>query len=259
MYSKTTSEKTTVYAVATPVYEGPLDLLLQLIEHSELDVTKLSLSQVTDQFLDYMKIVEEHSPVEVSSFLMIASRLMQIKSESLLPRPPEREPGEEDPGEALIQKLLTYRRYKEIAETLGKREEIRSHTYLRLASPIKVEGKIDFSGVVIKDLANAAMQAFARTYENIPLGKVIILPKISIREKISLITQSLRANKRTSFQILVADSKSRTEIVITFLALLELIKRFLVSAEQTTRFGDIEVTLLEDIDKSSEFALEFSE
>src|SRR5512142_586785 len=99
------SHQTAAYQVTTPVYEGPLDLLLQLIERAELDITRLALAQVTDQYLAYLRGMEDRLAEEVSAFLVIAARLLQIKSEALLPRPPVREAGEEDPGEALAQQL----------------------------------------------------------------------------------------------------------------------------------------------------------
>jgi len=100
------------YKVITPVYEGPLDLLLQLIQGAELDITKLALAQVTDQYLAHLKSIENRLADEVSAFLVIAAKLLQIKSEALLPRPPVREQGFEDPGEALARQLLAYKRYK---------------------------------------------------------------------------------------------------------------------------------------------------
>src|SRR5262245_11384612 len=103
---ETAIHRNRAYRVATPVYEGPLDLLLQLIERAELDITKLALAQVTDQFLSYLAQLENRTANEVSAFLVIAARLVQIKSEALLPRPPQREVGEDDPGEALAQQLL---------------------------------------------------------------------------------------------------------------------------------------------------------
>src|SRR5512144_516146 len=105
------SHQARAYTVATPVYEGPLDLLLQLIERAELDITTLALAQVTDQYLAYLRAMEEHAAEEVSAFLVIAAKLLQIKSEALLPRPPVREVGEEDPGAALAQQLLMYKRF----------------------------------------------------------------------------------------------------------------------------------------------------
>ena len=86
------------YRVDTPIFEGPLDLLLQLIEKAELDITRLALARVTDQFLEYLSHLEQRSAEEVSAFLVIASKLLQIKSEALLPRPTHREEGEEHQG-----------------------------------------------------------------------------------------------------------------------------------------------------------------
>jgi hypothetical protein len=91
------------YTVNTPVYEGPLDLLLQLIERAELDITAIALAAVTDQYLTYIRALQNNArPDEISAFLVIATKLIQIKSEALLPRPPVREVGEEDPGESLV-------------------------------------------------------------------------------------------------------------------------------------------------------------
>ena len=111
----------TNYTVVTPIYEGPLDLLLLLIERAELDITSLALAQVTDQYLEHLRNISDLSPDEVSAFLVIAARLLQIKSEALLPRPPQREPGEEDPGEALARQLILYKRFKELANLLAQR------------------------------------------------------------------------------------------------------------------------------------------
>ena len=87
----------TSYTVRLPVFEGPLDLLLELIERAELDITKVALAQVTDQYLSYLRQLETKDPSDLASFLVVAARLLQIKSEALLPRPPEREPGSRGP------------------------------------------------------------------------------------------------------------------------------------------------------------------
>src|SRR5260221_40455 len=135
------------YTVQLPVYAGPLDLLLQLIERDELDITRVSLAQVTDQFLAYLKVLETMDLGDIADFLVIAARLILIKSEALLPRPVERQPGEEDPGDELARLLIAYKRYKEIAGTLRQREEAGLRTYLRLAPPPKMEAQLDLSGV----------------------------------------------------------------------------------------------------------------
>src|SRR5688572_32818830 len=130
------SRQTGGYTVNTPVYEGPLDLLLQLIERAELDITAIALATVTDQYLIYIRALQNNArPDEISAFLVIAAKLVQIKSEALLPRPPVREVGEEDPGESLARQLRIYKRFKEISNSLEEREKLGLHTYLRLAPP----------------------------------------------------------------------------------------------------------------------------
>ena len=159
------------YQVMTQVYEGPLDLLLQLIEQSELDITKLALAQVTDQYLAYIRAMPEQSPEDVSAFLVIAAKLLQIKSEALLPRPPAREDVEEDPGEALARQLLAYKRYKEIANILEARASEGLRTYLRLAAPPTLPARADFGDFSLNDLYNLAVEVFAQLIIERPSGR----------------------------------------------------------------------------------------
>ncbi len=139
------------YIVSTEIFEGPLDLLLQLIEKAELDITKLALAHVTDQFIDHLHQMPQNMASDVSPFLITASRLLQIKSEALLPRPPIREPGEIDPGEALARQLIVYKRYKEIAQLLGELHSFH-HTFPRWAPTPHVEPSIDLNGISVNEL-----------------------------------------------------------------------------------------------------------
>ena len=150
------------YTVHTPVYEGPLDLLLNLIEHAELDITAVSLAMVTDQYLVYINSLEQINADEISAFLVIAAKLLQIKSEALLPRPPARGPSDEDVGQALVDQLRLYKRFKEIGGWMHDRQDADLRTYLRLAPPPKVEAKLDLSNVTLEKLVLAANTAFAR-------------------------------------------------------------------------------------------------
>jgi len=252
------------YTVATPLYEGPLDLLLQLIERAELDITRLALAQVTDQYLEHLRIIQEqHSAEEVSAFLVIAARLLQIKSEALLPRPPAREPGEEDPGEALALQLLAYKRYRQIADLLAEREAAGLRTYLRLAPPPKIEGKLDLSGMGLADLLEAARQVFGQASLKPSLSSVVAAPRITIREKIALIIGCLRRGRLATFRQLLGERRSRLDVVVTFLAVLELVKRHWVCARQNSLFGDIELEADEawqaEQAPGDEFELEFGE
>jgi len=247
------------YTVNTPVYEGPLDLLLQLIERAELDITRLALSQVTDQYLAHLHNLQDRAVEEVSAFLVIAAKLLQIKSEVLLPRPPVREEGEEDPGEALARQLLAYKRYKEIANLLSAREAAGMRSFLRLAPPPKVEGMVDLTGLNIADLFSAALSAFAQADTRHPLGSVVTAPRVTIREKIILITRFLRQNGRATFQHLFFSKPTHLDIVVTFLAMLELVKRHLILAEQGQLFGEIEIQPSGLLEEDETFELEFGE
>lgn len=240
-----------------PVYEGPLDLLLSLIERAELDVTAVSLAAVTDQYLAHLQGLEQLVPDEISSFLVIAAKLVQIKSEALLPRPPEREAGEEDPGIALVEQLKLYKRYKEIGVWLEERQAQNLRTFLRVAPPPKVEPKLDLSNLTLEGLLNAAEAAFAKEKDKKPLTTIITAPKVTIREKIDLITKTLKNIQRMTFSGLVTDKATRVEIVVTFLALLELIKRYRVTAKQEQLFGDIEFERSEDWKDDEEIEIEF--
>ncbi len=253
------THQTRAYSVAIPVYEGPLDLLLQLIEHAELDITKVALALVTDQYLEHIRSIEENAPEEVSAFLVIAARLLQIKSEVLLPRPPVREEDDEDPGEALARQLRAYKRYKEIALLLGERESQGLRTYLRLSPPPKVEGVLDMNGVSLTDLWAAAREILGRQDERPPLDTVVKAPRVTIRDKILLISQRLHEKSRSTFRVLLGERPSRLDVVVTFLAMLELVKRHFVFASQDQLFGDIEIISSENWDVDDNFELEFGE
>ncbi len=259
MMFNTASKQVSNYTISTSVYEGPLDLLLQLIEHAELDITKLALAQVTDQYLAYIHRLTNLSADEVSAFLVIAAKLLQIKSEALLPRPPQREPGEEDPGEALARQLVIYKRYREIAGILNQREEDGLRTYLRVAPPPKLEGSVDLTGITIEDLAAAAQEIFSGLNLEEALKTIVPPSRVTIREKISLITDSLRRKRYVSFRSLLERANSRLEIVVTFLAMLELIKRHLVRVSQEGIFGDISLEVSEPWDKLDDLETEFEE
>lgn len=254
------THQTRAYRVATPVYEGPLDLLLQLIERAELDITRLALAQVTDQFLTYLEKLKTRTADEVSAFLVIASRLVQIKSEALLPRPPQREIGEEDPGEALAQQLILYKRYKEIAALLAQRDQAGLRTFVRLAPPPKpVNVRLDLDGVTLPDLLKAAERAFSVREIKTPLKNVVAPPKVTIRDKIRLIVSTIRGAGRARFFNLLDRVRTRLEIVVSFLAVLELIKLKRVTATQSGLFQDFEISPANSWDDSENFELEFGE
>ena len=249
--------QTSGYTVQTAVYVGPLDLLLDLIERAELDITTVSLATVTEQYLGYLHTLEELHADEISAFLVIAAKLVQIKSEALLPRPPVREAGEEDVGVLLVEQLKLYKRFKEIGNLLDEREAKNLRTYLRLAPPPKIEGRLDLSDITIVDLIEAAKDIYAKEVEKQALGTVISAPKVTIREKIEIISKKLGTTAHAHFRELLGDKPTRIEVVVTFLALLELVKRYRVSAKQDGLFADIEIERMNDWNLDEEIEIEF--
>lgn len=248
------------YRIRTEVYSGPLDLLLDLIERAELDITRLALAQVTDQYLAYLENLIDHDAEEVSAFLVMAARLLQIKSAALLPRPTaiDRPGDEEDSAEALARQLIQYRRFKQIAQGLAGREEAGLRTYLRVAPPVvKVEARLDLSGMGLTDLVQAAREVFARPVLA-DLSQVVSMPRVTIREKIRSILDFLRAHPSGSFRAML-QNRNRIEVVVTFLALLELIKRHLVMANQGDLFGDIEFQSTGDLEDGGLDDVEYAE
>lgn len=228
------------YVVSTPVYEGPLDLLLELIEKAELDITTFSLAKVTDQFLEYIKNMPERNADEVSSFLVVAARLIQIKSAALLPRPPQTEKETDiDAGEELVRQLLEYKKYKTIAALLEEREKSGMRTYLRLSAPaVHFDPRLDLEEFKLDDLAHLAFEIFNLRQNLLPIETVVSFPRLTIKEKIAVILDELKRKRAVTFFSLLRN-RTRVEIVVTFLAVLELIKQNILDVSQTDTFSDI--------------------
>ncbi len=231
------------YQVKLTVFEGPLDLLLQLIEKHQLDITTVALAEVADQYLEYIGLLPEVDPALLSDFLVVAARLLLIKSKALLPKPPvEPEEEEEDDAEALARQLLEYKRFKEIATQFRHWEEAGLHTYVRAAplakSGLNLTPKLTLEGVTLDDLCEALRATLARLAPGQPTET--IAPILwSITDKIVVIQQALTRGGHASLQSLLAGVKSRVEAIVTFLALLELIKAREVKVAQDTTFGEI--------------------
>jgi len=247
------------YRVSTPLYEGPLDLLLQLIERAELDITNLALAQVTDQYLGYMRDLQDKGADEVSEFLVIAAKLIQIKSEVLLPRPPTLEVSEEDPGEALARQLRVYKRFKEIAKLLNEKEAAGFRTYLRLASTPEVKHRVEVGEYTLSDVVDAAREVLSRIDDRQEIDTVVKAPRITIMEKISQISHYFQKFRRGTFNTLLAKNPSQVEVVVTFLAMLELIKRHLIVAQQSSLFGEIKIEASDIWNEDVEIEIEFGE
>jgi segregation and condensation protein A len=228
------------YQVKLPAFEGPLDLLLHLIEREELDITAVSLAAVTGQYLEYIAALERIDVDAVTDFLVVAARLILIKSQALLPRPPEpaRE-GEEAAGDDLVRQLITYKQFKALGRELGELEAANRPTFVRVAPPPKIETKVDLSDVTIDRMLQLVREALAIEKPKAPVGEVVRPYTLTIRDQIALIRHRLAQQSQVSFRRLLSHAGSRLEIIVTFLAVLELLKRRAVKVAQPALFGDI--------------------
>lgn len=236
------SKPGSTYTIHTEVYEGPLDLLLDLIIKAELDITRLSLAKVTDQYLVYLASLSQTTAVDVSGFLVIAAKLIQIKSEALLPRPLERLEGEEDPAESLARQLRIYKSIKQAAQWLQNLEKQGLHTFIRLAPPPKIEDKVDLSGVEINDLIEMLKELYHFQEEAAPITSVVTIPRVTIKNKIQHLIHNLRIQGKLSYRQMLPGKYDRIDAIVLFLAVLELIKQQYVHAEQQGLFYDIQIT-----------------
>jgi segregation and condensation protein A len=239
----------TGYRVRLAVFEGPLDLLLHLIEREELDITRVSLARVTDQYLEYLNALEELQVDDLTDFVVVAARLLLIKSQALLPRPPlPLYPEDEDAGDALIRQLLAYKRFKEAAKHLEERQTQGQRSYIRLAPQPQIQAGIEhLEPVSLKDLLAAAHRAMQTRPATPPAGGVVAPFTLSIDDQIILITQTLDRQSHVSFINLLTSAYNRQEVAVTFLAVLELIKRQEVQARQTRMFGEIVISPIHNV------------
>ncbi len=236
-----TQLNSTAYTVELPVFQGPLDLLLSLIEQEELDITKVSLAQVTDQYLAYLDVIQETDPDELTDFLVIAAKLILIKSAVLLPRPPASvvEDDEEDVGDELARQLRLYKRFKEMAAQLQEIEAQGQYSFIRLVPPPKIEPKLIPGEVPLTALLAAARHALAIKPPESDVNDVVAPQLVTIGQQMAHIRQKILTHRHVNFNELLSQHRSRLELIVTLLAVLELIKRHVIIVEQVEQFGEI--------------------
>ncbi|MCJ7716818.1 MAG: segregation/condensation protein A [Anaerolineales bacterium] len=256
MELKFSTDQVNSYKIDTPVYQGPLDLLLQLIETSELDITTLALAQVTNQYLKHLEKLQNLPPDEISAFLVIAAKLIQIKSEALLPHQRSDREEEIDIGNELARQLIAYKRYKEIAELLADRKDLGYQTFIRLSSSqMEINDQLDLGEFGINDLLDLAISIFQKEIDRKSISTVVERPKITIKDKINQISDRFKNSDQITFRELLGKEYSRLDIVISFLALLELIKGNFIEVIQTEIFDDITMKKIKEDSEMREFAL----
>jgi segregation and condensation protein A len=231
------------YPVRLSAFEGPLDLLLHLIKKHEVNIYDIPIALITQQYLEYLELMTELNLDIAGEFLVMAATLIHVKSRMLLPRPdPTQEDPEEDPREALMRRLLEHQKFKAAAELLHEREIQRSAQWLRPDGRLaEVIGEAPEPEVDV-DLFSL-MAAFRQVLERVKQRPKVLLPpeQISIEDRIEQLLARLSATEACGFEDLFADVQTRGGMVVTFLALLEMIRLKIVRVFQQGELGPIRV------------------
>jgi segregation and condensation protein A len=223
------------FRIELPNFEGPLDLLLHLIRKHELDILDLPIAFITDKYLEYLELMGNLNLDVAAEYLVMAATLAHIKSKMLLPRPPldqEEDEGDEiDPRAELIRRLLEYQKYKRVAEDLGERPIAGRDVFSRGCPPPVSDGVAPLAQVGVFKLLDALKKIAARLHADLSLE--VDAERISIQERITDLVDLLRKRKRCRFDELFEGMSTSYELVVTFLALLEMAKMRLASIYQT--------------------------
>jgi len=232
------------YKIKIEQFEGPLDLLLQLIEQEEMDITEVSLANVTEQYLRYINSSEvEISLEELADFLVVAAKLLLIKSRILLP---QLHIDEEEDGIDLEQQLKIYREFYDASKVLHKMILRKKFLFQRERAAVRVENIFNPPKSLTADRLRDLFRGVLKDLEPwVSLPREVMVKTISIKERIANIQELISRGVNTSFRELLKGTKSKTEVIVTFLALLELVKQRSIAVVQEGIFDDIVVKRME--------------
>ncbi|MCS7060794.1 MAG: ScpA family protein [Anaerolineae bacterium] len=229
------------FTLRLPNYEGPLEVLLRLIEERHLDITAVSLAKVADQFMAYLSAMPRRDPTTMSHFLSVAARLIVIKSRALLPQFGPLTEEEQADADELVAQLRAYQTYKRLARWLRQREEAGLRAWPASAPPIvrPRPRQLPLDHVTLEALAHV-MRRVVERWMPPPLADEVVAPLVfTVNDRIARIESALTASSRITFSELLRDARTRAEVIVTLLALLELLKRYVVRARQDALFGEI--------------------
>jgi len=241
------------YNVKLPLFEGPLDLLLHLIKKNEVDIYDIPVARIAEQYLEYIELMKELNLDIAGDFLVMAATLAQIKSRMLLP-PKEGEGGEEDgvdPRAELVARLIEYRKFKEAAQDLGQREEFWREVFVRQGKGRWEEGEAEPEQ---DELFNFGLfdllDAFRRVVANMPKDSYHTIGRdaVSITDKINQILDLVNELRSITFESLFENDRTKEQVVVSFLALLELVRLRAIRIMQVEEFGSIRIMRAVDDD-----------
>lgn len=245
------------YKVTIDNFDGPLDLLLHLIKEQDIDIYDIKIEDITKQYLDYIKAMKELNLSVASEYLVMASELVEMKSKMLLPKrcTDLSDEYEEDPREVLIEKLLLYKRYKEVTSDFKNLEKERKLILTKnpenLSIYAKEEEKNDSLG--IDDLINAFNELLRRKELERPVATKITRKELSVSEKVNKIKNMLKSKKRINFEE-IFDEPVVEEVIISFLSVLEMVKKNEIELSQDGNFKSIIITLKEGVENENRSA-----
>lgn len=239
------------YRVRFEVFEGPLDLLLYLIRKEEVDIYEVNLTKIATEFIDYLNLMRELDLDVAGEFVVMAATLMLIKSRELLPRDqrPEIQPDEgedmEDPRWELIRQLVEYKKFKDAATRLQSLELQAENTFPRIPGRIELpeDATPRRAEATIFDLLAAVNAVLKRFGDRAGEARDVFEDKWSVSEKIQHLIETVRGRNHIRFSELFQETTNRTEVVVTFLALLELIRLRMLVASQSEQFAEIAIEL----------------
>lgn len=225
------------HTVQLEKFSGPLDLLLNLIGDRQLDITEISLSEITEQYLQYLDKLENNREDELADFLVIGTKLLYLKSRLLLPQ----FSIEEDDGQSLEEQLRLYKMFVDVSRKVNKLWENKYRSIFRIETPRVSEDFVVPINLNIKTLYDNMVKLLNRLRPLKPLPETSIDRAVSMKEKLDRIRSILKKNKLINFLELLENSNNRTEIIVCFLAVLELVKQKSVILKQEASFADIAI------------------
>ena len=230
------------YFISLKQFEGPLDLLLHLINQAKVDIKDIFISEITEQYLDSLQGINELDMNTASEFLVMAALLLEIKSRALLPKPPEQEDGEDTPEQQLIRRLEEYKLYKESAGKMHEFELAALHAFSKLPEEYPVPPpQIELTGLSLDGLLKALSRIISRRTIHDEPGRVIrsiVRERFTIEQCVFNLTKSIQRGP-VLFSELLSDDVSKDEIITYFMALLELMKLNKLCVQQEKVYDDI--------------------
>ncbi len=244
------------YRVKLNVFEGPLDLLLHLVKKNEVELPDIPIAEITDQYLAYLDLLKQLDLDIAGEYLVMAASLLYLKSRLLLPieEAPEEDEGE-DPRAELARQLLEYQRFKEAAETLIGQEMLNRDVFSRPPMPVEPDGKDDtVYDLSLGDLLDALHDVMTRADSQ--EAHQILLEHVSLRDRLRAVLDTLREKREVLFEQLFPQDSTRLQVLVTFLAVLELVRNRMIQVRQENPFGPIVASLAVSPEESLPEALE---